>query len=435
MTKSTAVVLICAIGLLVATAIAFASPAQESAGAKKTSITLWYQANDADPTDPKTEWLKTNLDTFAAKHPEITVNKTVVSDGDQYLNKISTAIAAGAAPDMFQTWLSGRLQPFVEAGRVYALDDALAKDPNFAKYINRAYLDTATFGGKIYALPSILSGEVVFYNKEVFDKAGLKPAKTWDELMAMIAKFRAGGIVPFGLANKSPWVGSMDYMAIFDRINGPDKYKRVVFEHKAEWDDSAYAEAGSRLQDLVKAGAYPENFNGLERAEGRALFTAGKAAMHFMGTWDVALLLQKLGDKLAFANFPDIPGGKGSAEKGWIMNKDEGYAISAGSDKKDAALLLLKHFFSPERQGPRAEKGILIAAVNVPYDASKVPAVTSDILKTFAGAQYGITPWDNPLGVSIGKEFNLTTQAILGGADPKKAFAQLQSVAAVEWKK
>jgi raffinose/stachyose/melibiose transport system substrate-binding protein len=227
----------------------------------------------------------------------------------------------------------------------------------------------------------------------------------------------------------------MDYMAIFDRLHGPEKYKRVVFEHKAEWDDPAYAEAGYKLQELVKAGAYPDSFNGLERAEGRAMFTAGKAAMHFMGTWDGTLLYQKLGDKLAFANFPDIAGGKGSAEKDWIMNKDEGYAISASSDKKDAALLLLKHFFSPERQGPRAEKGILIAAVNVPYDTSKVPAITNQILKTFAGAQYGITPWDNPLGVSMGKEFNLTTQAILGGADPKKAFAQLNSVALTEWKK
>ena len=396
---------------------------------------MWYQANDADPNDPKTEWLKTNVDTFAAKHPEITVNKTVVSDGDQYLNKISTAIAAGAAPDMFQTWLSGRLQPFVEAGRVWALDDALAKDAELARHINKAYLDTATFGGKVYALPSILSGEIVFYNKEIFDKAGVKPARTWDEMMVLIAKARAGGVIPFGLSNKSPWVGSIDYMAIFDRLHGPEKYKRVVFEHKAEWDDPAYAEAGYKLQEMVKAGAYPENFNGLDRAEGRALFTAGKAAMHFMGTWDVALLLQKLGDKLDFVNFPDIPGGKGSAEKDWIMNKDEGYAISANSSNKDAALLLLKHFFSPERQAWRAEKGILIAAVNVPYDASKVPAITTKILKTFASAQYGITPWDNPLGVGMGKEFNLTTQAILGGADPKKAFAQLNAVAAVEWKK
>ncbi len=149
--------------------VSFASGGKESGG----TVAFWYSANAANPTDPTVVWQQGNYDTFKAKYPGITVDRTVVSNGDEYLNKITTAMAAGTAPDIFQTWLSGRLEPFVTAGRVIPLDDIINGDPVMKDTITPAFLDTGTFNGKVYAIGSTLTAEVIFYNKAIFAKYGL----------------------------------------------------------------------------------------------------------------------------------------------------------------------------------------------------------------------------------------------------------------------
>ena len=407
-----------------------------SSGAKpaeQTTIKFWYSANDADPNNPHYKWMKETIAQFEAANPDIKVEQTVVSNGDQYLNKISTEIAANNAPDIFQTWMSGRLEPFVKAGRVYALNDAIENDPEFKETINPNNLDTSTFDGKIYALPNALTAEVVFYNKAIFEKYNLSIPQTWDELLNVVKVLKDNGVVPFALGNKDPWPGSIPYMGIYSRMFGPYAYEDVVLNKQAKWDDPSFAEAARKLLELRDAGAFPDNFNGLSYDEGVAMFNTEKAAMFFIGTWIVSESYAKLGDKLGFFNFPDIPGGKGNKEDDWIINKDEGYAISSASKNKEAAVRLLKFLFSKERQAANAELGQLITTRNIPYDESKIPPITNELNKTFANVKNAMIPWDNPLGQNIGKEFNMTTQAILGGADIEEAFQKLQEASKKAW--
>jgi raffinose/stachyose/melibiose transport system substrate-binding protein len=417
--------------LVMAAALAFAADSKKT---QPVTITFWYQADAASTTNPWVVWHASILKSFAEKHPEITVEPTVVASGDEYLNKISTAMAAGNTPDVFKTWLSGRLQPFVEAGRVQPLDDLINKSPDLQKVLNKPYLDTATFNGKVYAIPVSLTDEVIFYNKAIFKQCGLSVPKTWDDLLAVVKTLKANGFIPDALGNKSAWRGSMPYMAIFDRLNGPALYNDVVIQHKARWSDPAFVKAAQYLVAYRDAGAFAENFNALSSSEGQAMFTSRKAGMYFILTGELSTLGPALGADLGFFPFPAIPAPAGTGKMaGGLINKDNGYAIGANSAHKEEAATFFKHIFSQGSQKTIAELGDLIACVNIDYDKSKVHPIIPELMKSIASAAYPILPWDNPLGVSIGKEFNLTTQAILGGADPAAAFQKLQKVAAAEW--
>jgi raffinose/stachyose/melibiose transport system substrate-binding protein len=409
--------------------VTFADTAK-AAGSEE--ITYWYQANVADPTDSGVKWHNNNLSIFKEQHPEIKVNATVVSNGDEYLNKISTAMAAGQTPDIFQTWMSGRLKPFVDAGRVLPLDAAIEKNPILKKTVNKSFLDTATFDGKVYAIPNSLTAEVVFYNKAIFRKYNLSVPKTWNDLMNIVKTLRSNGVVPMSLGNSDPWTGSIPYMAIFDRLVGKDLYAKVCLQNKALWNDPAFVKTSEYLLKLKDAGAFPDNFNSLSNDESEVIFQNGKAGMRFMGTWEVAGLYDKLGKDLGFFNFPAIPEGTGKMD-GCLLNKDSGYAIGSQTKHAAAAETFLAFIFSPARQKEWAEYGNLITTQNVPYDKSKIPQITNDLLAFFGKAGYGIIPWDNPLGVNIGKEFNQTTKAVLGGEDPTEAFGNLQQIAVSEW--
>ena len=72
----------------------FAAVAQQAKG-RTEEIAFWYSANAADPSDLSIKWQANNIKLFMTLHPGITINPTAVANGDEYLSKISTAMAAG----------------------------------------------------------------------------------------------------------------------------------------------------------------------------------------------------------------------------------------------------------------------------------------------------------------------------------------------------
>jgi len=400
--------------------------------APKVTITFWYQANEANPQDVEAQWMKENLQLFQKVNPDIKVDSTYVSASDQYQTKITTEMAANNAPDVFQTWLSGRLEPFVKAGRVYPLNDVIKKDPGFKSLLVDANLVNSTFDKKVYALPNIVTSELLFYNKELFTKYGVEVPKTWEQLITAVKKFKADGIVPMSMPNKEPWVGTMTYMYIFDRIAGPNKWKETCLNHTGKFTAPEYAAAAKKFLELRDAGAFPENYNSMDYAEGKTLFINGKAAMYMMGTWEVGSLGQTMGNKVDFMPFPLIPGGKGNLES-YVLSQDMGFAISSKSPNKEAANKLLKYLFSKERQAAWAEAGQLITTKNIPYNKDKVPVLSGKVIQALNTAKYGFLPWDNPLGVNVGKELNNSTQLILTGANIKETFEKLEQINEAEF--
>ena len=422
--------------LVLVAAFASATGSKEAGNAKPVTITFWYQADAASANDPWVIWHSSILKSFAEKYPNITVDATVVADGDEYLNKISTAMAAGQIPPTCSrpgfrdgSSLLSRQEGFSRSttsiAKIAGTEESVAHVLTWTRHPSMKRSD---------AIPAGLTDEVIFYNKAIFQKCGLSVPKTWDDLLTVVKTLKANGFIPDSLGNKSAWRGSMPYMAIFDRLNGPALYNQVVIQHKAKWNDPAFVKAAEYLMKYRDAGAFAENFNSLSSSEGQAMFTSKKAGMYFILTGEISTLGPALGSDLGFFDFPVIPAPAGTGKiGGGLINKDNGYAIGSNSLHKEEAATFFKHIFSQGSQKTIAELGDLIACVNVDYDKSKVHPILSDLMKSIRTAEYPIIPWDNPLGVNIGKEFNLTTQAILGGADPTEAFQKLQKVAAAEW--
>lgn len=400
---------------------------------KPVTISYWYTANEADEADYFPKWQDGNREYFQDANPNITIEKTVVSNSDQYQTKLNASIAAGDIPDIFVGWFAGRLEPFVKSGSVMALDDIINDDEE----LKNTYIPykLAQFDGKTYAIGYTLTTEVYFYNRELFAKYNAKVPETYEELMNLIELFKENGIIPIAMGNQDPWVGSLPYMFVFDRVAGPFKYEETCFNRTGKFTDPEYIRAAEIIVEIAEAGAYPNNFNTLNYDEAKALFTSGKAAMYPMGTWELANLAKVMGDNLGFFNFPDIEGGKGKADEDWVCSQDGATSISAKSspEKTKAAIKFLKFIFSKERLSDLAMSGALVPAKGLILDETKLPKVTVDIYNQLANVKYAIIPWDNLLGPNVGKEFNLSTQSIYAGKDPAEVFANLQKIADMEW--
>ncbi len=411
----------------------FAGGQKETTPTKDSSVTIRYfdSVNDAEQKI-RNDWTYENIRIFQERNPNIKIELTNTPNGDQYLNKLSTEMAANNVPDVFMTWTAGRFEPFVKAGRVQPLDDII-DNSSLKSVVNKGNCSATTFDGKIYAIPMELAGEVIYYNKALFKKYNVKLPETWEELLVAIKTFKANGTIPFALANKDPWPGTIFYMAMFDKLFGPDEYKKTCFQKQAVFNSEPYIETAKYLAELVKAGAFPDNFNSLEDTEGIALFRTGKAAMRYNGTWELPDHITALGDNLGIMNWVTMPSGKGKRNEGWLTVQNEAYAIGAASKHKAEAAKFLEFMLSPERQKVLAEAGFM-TALNVPFDKTKLNPVVAEITAVLSSSPNPVLIWDVMLGQNIGKELNLATQAILGGADIKHTLDRLNKTAANEWK-
>src|SRR5688572_10693514 len=135
---------------------------------------------------------------FAKRHPGVTV-EFVAQPFDQYYTLLGTAIQSSKGPDVMLLNGGGQIRDRV--GALLPLDQHVAEDKS-----RLAGWDAFSKDGKIYAAPVTLQGHPIYYNKTLYEKAGLDPAnppKTWNELVSGCAAIKkATGARCFALGNK-----------------------------------------------------------------------------------------------------------------------------------------------------------------------------------------------------------------------------------------
>lgn len=139
--------------------------------------------------------MKKAKEQYEAENPDVTVNlEPIQAEENDYATKLALMQRSpDTAPDVFYED-SFRVRPDAEAGYLLALDDRLAKwqdwDSAFVEGAKEAGLGS---DGKTYAVPMGTDTRALWYNKEVFKKAGLTvpwEPKTWDDVLSAAKTIR-----------------------------------------------------------------------------------------------------------------------------------------------------------------------------------------------------------------------------------------------------
>ncbi|GAA4169018.1 sugar ABC transporter substrate-binding protein [Gryllotalpicola koreensis] len=225
--------------------------------------------------------LQAIVDSFEKANPDITIKVTTTAYAD-YFTKLQTDLAAGTQSDVFDVD-AGSYATYQSQGVLAPLDGVTASA------YRTSVLDTYKTGGKQYGLPTSFSNVVLFYNKDLFDKAGVSyPTKdwTWADEQAAAEK----------LTDKSKGIWG-DYQP----VTYNEYYKAVVQAggqflsddgKKAAFNDAA----GKKAADWIagKSGTVmPTAADGAGTADfDTNLFKAGKLAMWHTGIWMFSTLGQ-----------------------------------------------------------------------------------------------------------------------------------------------
>ncbi|MCX7711774.1 MAG: extracellular solute-binding protein [Clostridia bacterium] len=392
----------------------------KSAEKKPIKISAWGLEND-----PNSKIIKETVQLFNEKNTTNSVATIEFTEQEQYKTKITAQIAANEMPDMFNVWSAGFMKPFVTAGKIASISDELNKDADWKNRYVGGIFAPLTFDGKIYGAPTTQTVVLLYYNKEIFEKYGLKAPQTYAELKTVIETLNKNGVTPFALGNKGPWVGAMFSELVANRIGGSEPYNKVA-DGSGTWEDPSFIEAGKIMAELAKMNAFPKGFNALDNDPSRELFIQGKAAMHVMGSWAIQQVSNNNPNvgKLDVAKFPAMENGKGSVDN-WLGQPDQCFVISSTCKNKEGAVEFLKFLSDPATQTKFAEAGNLIATTTK-VDTAKLNPLAVKAAELQKDMKELFVFYDVGLGATVGNEYNNTIQAITAGKAPEEAFKKLQ---------
>jgi multiple sugar transport system substrate-binding protein len=347
------------------------STAPSDAGYTGPDATITYSIW-GDPAEIKNQ--QAVVDAFHVANPKITV-KVTVSDWDTYWDKLQTGIAGGDAPDVFA--MDGPLFPDYQTRDVLLdLKPFIDRDGyDLGQLADQAVTDFTTPGGQ-FGLPRDLNVVALYYNKKMFDTAGIPyPDDTWDwaKLVDVATKLTLKGAdgktKQWGFYTES--TDMENYWSELVWQNGGDI---ISTDHKTSLVASDQAAGGIQfLQDLIwKHKVMPDA--SITDALGDA-FEQGQAAMESNGSWLVAT------HQAAGLDFGIAPLPKGPAGQATSINPT-GAVIYKNSKNPDAAWAFVKYLASPAAQTQLMElkaslpanKAVLSGPFATSFDGAKVLA-------------------------------------------------------------
>jgi multiple sugar transport system substrate-binding protein len=239
-------------------------------------LTYWMWNASQEPT------FREMADQFEEKYPNVTVN-IELTPVSEYWTKLQTAVQGGDAPDVF--WMNHLNLPlYADNGIVAPIDDALK--PSGLSIDD--YPDTVglyNYNGAQYGLPQDLDTGGMWYNKQLFDEAGLDyPTAdwTWDDVKSAAEV----------LTDESAGV-----YAIASSVDSQSNYYPTIWQAGGEilnedltssgWDTPENKAGLEYWLDFIEAGQSPTVAQ-LAETPADQLFPSGKLAMYYSGTWNVA---------------------------------------------------------------------------------------------------------------------------------------------------
>ena len=265
------------------------------------------------------------------------IQKEDVPGDANYVDKIKVQLGTGDLP------------PVVYGGGYNLLDLALAKDvvvdltsyveadPEWKALYSDVALTTNSRDGKIYASSSEGSLIGYFYNKELFEKAGIaEPAKTWDEFWEQCDKLKAAGITPLALDTAdSAWVTSL-WAGAMIATSGDEGYEFMKQMNPIDYNNQPTIDAFTNVQKMLQEYTTLDAIGGkYEHAANN--FLSGQAAMIANGPWmigdfsDETKTTADFADKVGVAIFPgnfvyDAP------IQGYFVTKQRRRGAAPGND-------------------------------------------------------------------------------------------------------
>ncbi len=299
------------------------------------SVSMWvYPLLGEDQAKNESLWSGIIKD-FTAQNPGVKVDVQVLPWANRD-DKLTTALAGNKGPDVCYI-NEDQIAQHVEAGTMTPLDEYLSAEER-ADYLPNA-LTSATYKGKLYTAPILLTSTTIAYNTKLFKDAGVDTyPTTWDELLQVAPKFKAKGLFATSYTGALDQSLNLSYYPLLWQADG----KVLNEDGTAGFNSPQGIEALTYVTKLFSEGFVDKSESVTRPAEGQSGLDLSKAA--------TGLVVDNSGAQRLAKEW-----GAGVIKIGTpLKNKKQisygtvaGFGLFSAQKSKDASVAWIKYLTSP----------------------------------------------------------------------------------------
>ncbi len=273
---------------------------------------------------------------FMRLHPDIQVTVQFMI-GNSVEENLEPKVASNSLPDLISVNPNAYAAGLADQGILADLSDTDA----WRDMVDTLKSDWTSSSNRHFGISGGVAATLIYYNKEAFTRAGIRSVPhNFDEFLRVCAQLKKAGIVPI------MWNGGFPNML----GNGPFSagFANNIVAHQADWkkkiaagtlrlDTPEGANIFAKIRLIPERGYVQKNYMATNYDEGIKLFTEGKTAMAFHGTWASGRLMHGEG----FTTGIFIPPWNAAGVKPVpVIGSETGFAITESPNKKTALLFL-----------------------------------------------------------------------------------------------
>lgn len=246
----------------------FAATAVTASAADKKEVVIW----DYFETDAQKQMMQSLIDEFNASQDEYEASHVYVPFAD-YEKQLTLGIASGELPDLVILDGCG-MASFIQLGLFGDISDA---DINWDEYMEGP-MESTMLDGKHYGIPFATNCTALFYNKDLFDAAGIDypdENTTWDEFHEMAKALTKDGVSGFGNAATNTDEGTFQCLQWLYTAGG------------SYTDIEDGVDAYKLMQEMIEDGSWIKECVNWTQSDVNNNFMAGNLAMQQNGPWQI----------------------------------------------------------------------------------------------------------------------------------------------------
>jgi len=290
---------------------------------------------------------------FMEKNPDIKIT-IEVTPWEQYWTKIEAAATGGSVADVF--WLNGpNITKYARGGVIAPIDDYLANSDVDLNNYPSGLVSLYNIDSAQYAIPKDFDTIAVWYNKALFDAAGVEyPTDdwTWEDMVDKASKITDESKEIYGIVSQLN-----NQNGFYNTILANGGF--IVSEDKktSGYDSPEAIEAVQIWVDLIK-NAYSPTLAQQEDTAANMMFESGMAAMIFAGSWATPEYAgtEQIAENINVVEMPSVNGKKASVIHGL------GNVISSATEHPEEAWKWVEYLASQEANELQAKTGAAIPA-------------------------------------------------------------------------
>lgn len=373
---------------------------------------------------------------YEEANPDVTIEFQFL-ENEAFKAKLPTLLQSNEAPSMFYTWGGGVLKAQSETGAIRDLTAAMDADGGaWRNAVSPAAVDGLSIDGKVWAGPQQSGLVSFFYNKALFEEAGVDATAitTWDEYLGAVSALKEAGITPIAGGGGDKWPIHFFWSYLAMRELGQDGF--AAAKAGEGFQGEGFLRASQKLADLGALEPFQDGYLGASWPDTQAVFADGRAAMMlaFENTATPSNQANAATDGKGLASdnigrfaFPVVEGGAGlitddfGGLNGWVVT------TNAPPETEDFI-----HFLTIENANVLAERNSTLPTA-LGSDASVKDPSLADSAAQMAKATWHQNYLDQDLGPNVGRVVNdMSVELVSGGVTPEEALQQIQDAFSME---